>query len=65
MSGTASIGKRVKFQAPSAPTAMAATMTSQRFWIEKARMRSIIGQCSWAAPALPISALMTKLFFAA
>src|SRR3954469_4171496 len=42
MSGTASIGNRVKFQAPNAAAPNAKRMTSQRCRIEKARMASIM-----------------------
>src|SRR5262249_12852594 len=40
MSGTASIGRRVKFHAPSAATASIASITIQRWRIDRARMRS-------------------------
>src|SRR5690348_3965120 len=42
MSGTASIGSRVKFQAPKTPTPSTNTMISQRWRTEKARTASIM-----------------------
>src|ERR1700694_1893543 len=46
MSGTASIGRRVKFQAPKPAMARTPIITSQRWRIAKERIPSIIVSCA-------------------